>query len=938
MATSQSPLNFLSQTPFPYPSSSSSQSHFLIPLLETCCLNRALKFKICCSTHSIEIGTQQSSLTRKKRKPRPSFVEQIQDKWSRKPTILIEKLPWEEEEKEEAKFENFEEDEERNVRFSNGVVSQTASEKSSAVSQPVSSGLPEKVILPPWEHGKKPRKKSQFDNPVRNSRRASNSTESLNGLNDHAQNYATNGRVIQNCNNFEVKFDLDEQGGEKGVKDDETRNGFNEHSENYVTSFSVFQDVKKMEENLKLDEEIGENGAKKDDTSNELSQTGEFLFNEIDKDAEHSNNGLGAFQNYVKDSGDTSESVRLPWESESDQQYHEGKRLRKSNTEVAEKVIPEPELKRLRNLALRMVERIKVGAAGVTQALVDSIHEKWKLDEVVKLKFEGPTAMNMRWTHQILESRTGGLVIWRSGSTVVLYRGMGYKLDCVQSYARQTQDKTKEFESSGVQVNNFARSIGTSCSAEPSTAKSYSNNLSVKELKDRSELNLLLDELGPRFKDWSGREPVPVDADLLPDVVPGYRPPFRLLPHGIRHGLRDKEMTFFRRSARVLPPHFALGRNRQLQGLALAMVKLWEKCAIAKIAIKRGVQNTCNERMAEELKVLTGGTLLSRNKEYIVFYRGNDFLPSGVTQALVEKERETVLQQDEEEIARQRALALIASNVKVAERPLVAGTLSETKAATLRWNNQATGEDLEKMMRDSAVAKHAALVKSLENKLAIAKGKITKAEKAVLKVQENFEPAEQPTDLETINDEERFLFRKMGLSMKPYLFLGRRGIFDGTIENMHLHWKYRELVKIFVERKSFPQVKHIAISLEAESGGILVSVDKTAKGYLIIVYRGKNYLPPSAFRPKNLLTRRQALARSIELQRREALKHHVAELQEKIEKLKSELEDMKNVKEIDEETLYSRVDDASDDDELQEDEDEDAYLETYNCSGDVGTS
>ena len=41
------------------------------------------------------------------------------------------------------------------------------------------------------------------------------------------------------------------------------------------------------------------------------------------------------------------------------------------------------------------------------------------------------------------------------------------------------------------------------------------------------------------------------------------------------------------------------------------------------------------------------------------------------------------------------------------------------------------------------------------------------------------------------------------------------------------------------------------------------------------------------------------------------------------EKLKVNLflaaqEDMKNVKEIDEETLYSRVDDASDDDELQE--------------------
>lgn len=86
---------------------------------------------------------------------------------------------------------------------------------------------------------------------------------------------------------------------------------------------------------------------------------------------------------------------------------------------------------------------------------------------------------------------------------------------------------------------------------------------------------------------------------------------------------------------------------------------------------------------------------------------------------------------------------------------------------------------------------------------------------------------------------------------------------------MHLHWKYKELVKIIVKGKSFPQVKHIAISLEAESGGILISLDKTSKGYAIIVYRGKNYQAPQTMRPKNLLTKRQALARSIELQRRE---------------------------------------------------------------------
>lgn len=98
---------------------------------------------------------------------------------------------------------------------------------------------------------------------------------------------------------------------------------------------------------------------------------------------------------------------------------------------------------------------------------------------------------------------------------------------------------------------------------------------------------------------------------------------------------------------------------------------------------------------------------------------------------------------------------------------------------------------------------------------------------------------------------------------------GRRGVFDGTIENMHLHWKYRELVKIIVKAKTFAQVQNVALALEAESGGVLVSVDKISKGFAIIVYRGKDYHRPPTLRPKNLLTKRKALARSIELQRRE---------------------------------------------------------------------
>ena len=57
-----------------------------------------------------------------------------------------------------------------------------------------------------------------------------------------------------------------------------------------------------------------------------------------------------------------------------------------------------------------------------------------------------------------------------------------------------------------------------------------------------------------------------------------------------------------------------IGRNRQLQGLATAMIKLWEKSSIAKIALKRGVQLTTSERMAEEIKVIDHAFSSSTNK------------------------------------------------------------------------------------------------------------------------------------------------------------------------------------------------------------------------------------------------------------------------------------------------------------------------------------
>lgn len=116
---------------------------------------------------------------------------------------------------------------------------------------------------------------------------------------------------------------------------------------------------------------------------------------------------------------------------------------------------------------------------------------------------------------------------------------------------------------------------------------------------------------------------------------------------------------------------------------------------------------------------LTGGTLLSRNKEYIVFYRGNDFLPPAITDALTEREKLTLLQQDEEEKARQSASPINGSNGKASRVPLLAGTLAETRAATTNWGHQPSREEVENMMRGSALSRLASLIKHHEKKLAL---------------------------------------------------------------------------------------------------------------------------------------------------------------------------------------------------------------------------
>lgn len=115
---------------------------------------------------------------------------------------------------------------------------------------------------------------------------------------------------------------------------------------------------------------------------------------------------------------------------------------------------------------------------------------------------------------------------------------------------------------------------------------------------------------------------------------------------------------------------------------------------------------------------LTGGLLLSRNKDYLVYYRGKNFLSPDVSEALLEKERLAKAYQDEEEKARLRASPLVTTSAEVIHESGTAGTLKETLDADTRWGKQLDDNLEETMMREAELLRHANLVRKLDKKLA----------------------------------------------------------------------------------------------------------------------------------------------------------------------------------------------------------------------------
>ncbi|KAH1205642.1 putative CRM domain-containing protein, chloroplastic [Glycine soja] len=100
----------------------------------------------------------------------------------------------------------------------------------------------------------------------------------------------------------------------------------------------------------------------------------------------------------------------------------------------------------------------------------------------------------------------------------------------------------------------------------------------------------------------------------------------------------------------------------------------------------------------------------------------------------------------------------------------------------------------------------------------------------------------------------------MGLKRKNNVPVGRRGIYQGVILSMHLHWKKHQTLKV-VKTFSAEEVKEIAAELARLSGGIVLDIHEDNT---IIMYRGKNYSQPPTqiMSPRVSLSRKKALDKS----------------------------------------------------------------------------
>ncbi|KAF7848870.1 hypothetical protein BT93_L1482 [Corymbia citriodora subsp. variegata] len=99
----------------------------------------------------------------------------------------------------------------------------------------------------------------------------------------------------------------------------------------------------------------------------------------------------------------------LPWEKEGKGEVEVKEKVvggRKRSVKVptlAELTIEDEELRRLRRVGMYLRERISVPKAGITQAVLEKIHDKWRKEEFVRLKFHEVLAHDMKTAQGVVE-------------------------------------------------------------------------------------------------------------------------------------------------------------------------------------------------------------------------------------------------------------------------------------------------------------------------------------------------------------------------------------------------------------------------------------------------------------------------------------------------------------------------------------------------------
>ncbi|KAJ7570611.1 hypothetical protein O6H91_01G128100 [Diphasiastrum complanatum] len=138
-------------------------------------------------------------------------------------------------------------------------------------------------------------------------------------------------------------------------------------------------------------------------------------------------------------------------------------------------------------------------------------------------------------------------------------------------------------------------------------------------------------------------------------------------------------------------------------------------------------------------------------------------------------------------------------------------------------------------------------------------------------------------DPEIITQEQLQALKKIGYKNKNYVPVGRRGIYGGTIQNMHMHWKKHETVQVDCHMFPKERIKSMAQELARLSGGIVIDIHQATT---VILYRGKNYRQPKVLIPPNLLDKRKALFKSKYEQALASLEDHAKKVDKELAKLR----------------------------------------------------